>query len=249
MKNELTHLDLFSGIGGFALAAQRAGFRTICFSEVEPSACEWLQGNFPGVPNLGDIRKPNAFHGIRGVTVLTGGFPCQPFSNSGRKLGKNDPRHLWPAMLGVIKISKPAWVLGENVVGIIDMEIDNCIADLENIGYEVQPLIIPACAVGGMHKRDRVWICAHAKRPRLQGREQDSGVSGGSRTTHAKPRNRVSASWDELERHCRSLRKSDGVSCQMVRNQIHAYGNAIVPQVAEVILKEIYNQIIYGTTS
>ena len=240
-----THLDLFSGIGGFALAAQSVGFRTIGFSEIEPHASMVLKKHWPDIKNYGDIRT---IPPIR-CDLVTGGFPCQPFSCAGKQRGAADDRFLWPAMLGVIKISKPAWVLGENVVGIIDMEIDNCIADLENIGYEVQPLIIPACAVGGMHKRDRVWICAHSKRPRLQGREQDSGVSGGSRTTHAKPRNRVSASWDELERHCRSLRKSDGVSCQMVRNQIHAYGNAIVPQVAEVILKEIYNQIIYGTTS
>lgn len=230
-----THLDLFSGIGGFALAAASAGFKTIGFSEIEPTACKVLKHHWPKIPNYGDVRTVPTIK----CDLITGGFPCQPFSVAGERRGASDDRFLWPAMLDVIARCEPAYVLGENVPGLIGMELDRVLADLESLGFWTQPLVIPACAVGGMHKRDRVWICAHTKRPRLQGREQNNGVSGGTRASRAEPRNRVSASWDELERHCRSLRKSDGLSCQMVRNQIHAYGNAIVPQVASELLKAL----------
>ena len=232
MKNELTHLDLFSGIGGFALAAQRAGFRTICFSEVEPSACEWLQGNFPGVPNLGDIRKPNAFHGIRGVTVLTGGFPCQPFSNSGRKLGKNDPRHLWPAMLGVINEVRPSWVIGENVPTLESLGgLDEVCGDLEAIGYAAQPFNIPAFVAGAPFIGDRLWILAAPTCYGLQGSREciepincETGAFGEADTFI-----------DAFQRHAVPFvcRRHDGVSRNVAQAVLHGYGNAIVPQVVE----------------
>lgn len=115
--NDYTHIDLFSGIGGFALAAQWAGFKTICFSEIDPYASAVLRKHWPEVPNLGDITKAD-FSPYAGATLLTGGFPCQPWSNSGLKRGVNDDRHLWPAMLEAVKSTRPAWVVGENVAGI-----------------------------------------------------------------------------------------------------------------------------------
>ena len=97
-----------------------------------------------------------------GVDLLTGGFPCQPFSVAGKRKGAADDRALWPEMLRVIDGAKPAWLIGENVAGIVTMELDNILSDLEGIGYAAWPLVIPACAVDARHRRDRVWIVAHA---------------------------------------------------------------------------------------
>jgi DNA (cytosine-5)-methyltransferase 1 len=162
MKNDLTHLDLFSGIGGFALAAKRAGFRTIGFSEIEAYACKILALHFPDVPNLGDIRRLESFSGISRPAVLTGGYPCQPFSFAGKRGGSNDDRHLWPAMFAIIKIVRPSWIICENVFGHVSMGLDSVLSDLESVGYSAQSFIIPACAVDARHRRDRVWIVAHS---------------------------------------------------------------------------------------
>jgi site-specific DNA-cytosine methylase len=190
-RSELTHLDLFSGIGGFSLAAGWAGFRTVGFVEIDPFCREVLASRFGAVADSGDQRlqggqragthegrgtlphgttpeRPALFSDIRtldgsrfrGVTLLTGGFPCQPFSVAGKRKGKDDDRHLWPEMLRVIHEAKPRWVIGENVAGFVNMALDEVCADLEGEGYEVQPIIIPACAVNAPHRRDRVWIIA-----------------------------------------------------------------------------------------
>ena len=168
-----THLDLFSGIGGFALAANAAGYKTIGFSEIEPYACKILKRHWPDVPNYGDIRN------IRGVRceLLTGGFPCQPFSVAGHRRGSKDDRHLWPEMCRVIAEARPTWVLGENVPGIVAMELDGVLSDLENIGYACWPFIIPALAVDARHRRDRVWIVAHAAGER--GKKTTNGCQPG----------------------------------------------------------------------
>lgn len=159
---KLTHLDLFSGIGGFALAAQRAGFETVGLSEIDEHACRVLARHWPNVRNYGNIRNAD-FSGLRdGITLLTGGFPCQPFSLAGQRRGSEDDRHLWPAMLGAIDTIRPAWVLGENVPGLISMGLDTVLADLEGRGYAAQPFVVPACAVDAQHRRDRLWIVAYA---------------------------------------------------------------------------------------
>jgi len=153
-----THLDLFSGIGGFALAAKWNGLETIGFSEIDEYACKILKRHWPSVTNYGDIRN------VRGISadIVTGGFPCQPFSVAGEQRGAKDDRHLWPEMLRVITETRPTWVLGENVPGLIGMELDRVLSDLENCGYSVWPVVVPACAVDARHRRDRVWIVANA---------------------------------------------------------------------------------------
>jgi len=168
-----THLDLFSGIGGFALAAGWAGFETVGFCDNEPYAQAVLKKHWPNVPIHGDIKTLDGT-AYRGVTLLTGGFPCQPFSNAGKRRGKDDDRYLWPQMLRVIQEARPDWIVGENVVGIIGLALDQVCSDLEAEGYEVEPIIIPACGVDAPHRRNRVWVVAGGGRcGRLQGHQAE----------------------------------------------------------------------------
>lgn len=165
----MTHLSLFSGIGGLDLAAEWAGFRTV-------GQCEWadyptkvLEKHWPDVQRWRDIRTltGDSFYertGLRTVNVISGGFPCQPFSVAGKRRGKEDDRYLWPEMLRVIQEIRPAWVVGENVAGIVSMALDTVLSDLESIGYDCQAFIIPACAVDAPHRRDRVAIIANDSR-------------------------------------------------------------------------------------
>jgi DNA (cytosine-5)-methyltransferase 1 len=164
------HLDLFSGIGGFALAARWAGFETVQFVELEPFAQKVLTKNFPGVPIHGDIKTFQAAK-FRGCKLITGGYPCQPFSQAGKRRGEEDDRHLWPEMFRVIREARPTWILCENVAGHITMGLDDVLFDLEDEGYACQTFVIPAVAKDARHRRDRVWIVAHTTGTRRSGGE------------------------------------------------------------------------------
>ena len=167
-----THLDLFSGIGGFALAAGWAGYNTIGFCEIEDYPRRVLSSRFSGVPIHGDIRELDGSV-YRGVSLITGGYPCQPFSAAGKRGGASDDRHLWPQMLRVIKQARPVFVVAENVAGHITLGLDEVLADLESEGYTGRAIVVPACAVNAPHRRDRVWIIArslaHSEQQGLQG--------------------------------------------------------------------------------
>jgi DNA (cytosine-5)-methyltransferase 1 len=175
-----THLDLFSGIGGFALAAKWAGYETVQFVEIEQFPCKVLKKHWPNVPIHNDIKTFDGTKYNGTIELLTGGFPCQPYSVAGKRLGKEDDRALWPEMLRIISEVRPNWVIAENVAGILSMGIKHYVTDLENEGYSVQSFIIPACATGAPHRRDRIWIVAcNTKKPisKRDGRGSD-GDSG-----------------------------------------------------------------------
>ena len=170
----MKHLDLFSGIGGFALAAKWLGIETVAFCEIEEFAQKVLKKNFPHIPIHNDVRNTDEFIQYRGeIDILTGGYPCQPFSVAGKQKAEEDPRHLWPAMFEIIKLVRPAWVLAENVAGHIKLGLDKVLADLESEGYSARAVVVPALAVNAPHERKRVWLIANASgsRKRWEGRK------------------------------------------------------------------------------
>jgi DNA (cytosine-5)-methyltransferase 1 len=166
LNNKLKVLDLFSGIGGFSLGLHSTDiFDTVKFVEFDKFCQKVLQKNFPGIPIEGDIRnvKGQEFE----ADVITGGFPCQPFSVAGKQKGTNDNRYLWPEMFRLIKEIKPEFVIGENVQGLINLQDGMVLRQvqdqLEGEGFEVQCFLIPASGIGAWHQRNRVWIVAHSK--------------------------------------------------------------------------------------
>ena len=166
-KTIMRHLSLFSGIGGFDLAAEWMGWENVAQVEIDPFCQQVLQKNFPNTKRYGDIRTFPASDYTGRIDIITGGFPCQPFSQAGNRKGTADSRHLWPEMLRVISIVKPTWIVAENVRGLLSVEsgmvFEQVCTDLENEGYEVQPIIIPACAVNAPHRRDRIWFVGYSK--------------------------------------------------------------------------------------
>jgi DNA (cytosine-5)-methyltransferase 1 len=161
----MTHGSLFSGIGGFDLAAEWMGWENVFHCEWNEFGQKVLKYYWPNAISYGDITKTDfTIHRGR-IDILTGGFPCQPYSMAGKRLGKEDERHLWPSMLRAIREIQPTWVVGENVSGLVNwnggMVFNEVQADLEAEGYEVIPFLLPAAGVNAPHKRERVWFVAH----------------------------------------------------------------------------------------
>lgn len=187
----MNHASLFSGIGGFDLAAREVGWNNVFQCEIDPFCQSVLKYYFPKTVLYEDIKRTDFTSWKGKIDVLTGGFPCQPFSVAGQRKGADDNRYLWLEMLRVIRETRPLWVIGENVAGITNMVqpgsetdvetksdqdeenyketileqeyiINTICDDIEREGYSVQPIIIPACGVGAPHRRDRVWFIAHS---------------------------------------------------------------------------------------
>ena len=160
----MRHGSLFSGIGGFDLAAEWMGWENVFHCEWNPFGQKVLHHYWPNAEQFTDITKSDftKYHGT--IDIISGGFPCQPYSMAGKRLGKEDDRHLWPEMLRAIREVQPTWVVGENVFGLVNwsggLVFHEVQADLEAEGYEVQPYVLPAAAVNAPHRRDRVWFVA-----------------------------------------------------------------------------------------
>jgi DNA (cytosine-5)-methyltransferase 1 len=185
----MTHASLFSGIGGFDLAAEWMGWNNLFHCEWNPFGQKVLKHHFPNSISYNDITKTDFTIHSGSVDILTGGFPCQPYSTAGKRLGKQDERHLFPEMLRCIKEVKPRWVVGENVRGLVSwnegLVFHEVYDDLEREGYEVQSFLIPAASVGAPHQRYRVWFVAYSN---------DKGRS--SRLGQVQSKNGEISKWD-----------------------------------------------------
>lgn len=183
--NKMRHGSLFSGIGGFDLAAEWAGWTNVFHCEWNEFGKKVLNYYWPDAECFTDITKSNFKKYANTIDILTGGFPCQPYSSAGKRKGKEDERHLWPEMLRAIREIQPRWVVGENVLGLVNwsggLVFHEVQADLEVEGYEVQPFLLPAAAVGAPHRRDRIWFVAYSI-----GRNERSGKYRSLRPENAK---------------------------------------------------------------
>ena len=161
----MRHGSLFSGIGGFDLAAEWMGWENVFHCEWNPFGQKILHHYWPDAEQFSDITKTDFKKYYGTIEVISGGFPCQPYSSAGKRKGKEDERHLWPEMLRAIREIQPRWVVGENVLGLVNwsggLVFHEVQADLEAEGYEVQPFLLPAASVGAPHRRDRVWFVAY----------------------------------------------------------------------------------------
>ena len=235
MNERRKHIDLFSGIGGWAVAAGWAGFETIGFAETKPYPSAVLKRHWPWIKNHGDIREVTAKKTGR-CDLLTASPPCQPYAVGNKNRGnESDDRILWRELSDVVQDIRPTWFIGEEVSEFAQFHLDPFFATLEATGYTTGAVIIPACAIGGCpHRRDRLWFMAHTDQPGLEGYRKH------------KQRPRKRAAWQSVPSHLwgeppkRIQRILNGFAPWPHRPaRIQAIGNAIVPQVAYEILKRI----------
>ena len=159
----LRHVDLCSGIGGFALGFEWAGLsKPVMFCDIEPWSRKILAKHWPDVPIAEDVKElaNDPDRNVPDCDIITAGYPCQPFSFAGERRGAEDDRHIWPDIFSIVQRKRPAWCVFENVYGHISMGLDEVLSDLERESYAVRPFIVPACATDAPHRRDRVWIIA-----------------------------------------------------------------------------------------
>lgn len=213
----MTHGSLFSGIGGFDLAAAWAGWTNVFNCEIDPFCRRVLKYHFPESEQYEDIKTTDFTVWRDCIDVLTGGFPCQPFSLAGKRKGTADDRYLWPAMLGVVRTVRPRWVVGENVLGIVNwsqgMVFEQVCTDLEAAGYEVQAYLIPAAGVGAPHLRYRTWFVAHRGEARAESswQERFGAIAAGSTADTGRVGLRERACEQELVEGC--IRAADARAC------------------------------------
>lgn len=248
---------LFNGIGGFALAAHWMGWENVMHCEIDPFCNRVMKHHFPNSTQHEDIRTTD-FTIWRGkLDLITGGFPCQPYSTAGKRKGKDDDRHLWPEMLRAIREVSPSYVVGENVRGLTNwnggMVFDEVQADLEAEGFDVLPFLLPAYAVKGQHRRDRVWFIGHLSyagnvrfnrtreasirheyERRLQAQRFIDPLYRRGNRFYRNDKSEVSRDTNGLSE------RLDGIAVsEWEEKSIKALGNAVVPQVVYQIFKAI----------
>ncbi len=243
----MNFIDLCAGIGGFSLGLEAAGMRSVVHIENNAFCTEVLNRHWPNVPVLGDIRdvKPSE---LQTADLVSGGFPCQPYSFSGHRKGTADDRDLWPAFEQILATKGPTWALFENVVGLVNLGLDAVLSQLESLGYTTGAIIVPAGAVGAWHRRDRVFILAfhqggekvysdsHIQRAQRGQEGQVCRLPGFPRWEHDRGIADMLGRPDLPEPLI--CRGDDGFSARVDR--ITALGNAVVPQVVNVIGESIF---------
>lgn len=279
-----THGSLFSGFDAPSVAASWMGWKNAFHCEINSFCNEILKYWFPDSEHYEDITKTDFSQWKGRIDVLTGGFPCQPFSLAGQRKGADDNRYLWPEMLRAIREIRPTWVIGENVAGILTMVqpgeetemgsqtalfgednrkrvllrqeyvVETICKDLEREGYSVQPLLIPACAVGAPHRRDRVWFVAHRNdatnsNSELPSQRMLQGEKGRYKQKIRTESLHIRSNWEKFPTQSPVCRGNDGLPFNVDnltipftkwrQESVKGYGNAIVPQVILEIFKAI----------
>jgi DNA (cytosine-5)-methyltransferase 1 len=247
MKHKL--LDLFSGIGGFSLGAEANGIPTVAFVEKDPFCQKVLRKHWSNTPIISDIRTVKGEdYETDGVTIVSGGFPCQPFSQAGKRKGTDDDRYLWDETLRVVTETKPRWFIGENVDGLVNIQdgmvLRSVQDDLEKEGFKVQCLVVPASSIGAWHQRKRVWIIgenvSNTNDKGLQRHGVQSQMETKSRQEFAEGSSQRQYTWWQTESKLRGV--PHGISYELDKdraNRIKALGNSIVPQIAYQLFKSI----------
>lgn len=236
--------SLFSGIGGLDLGLERAGMTVAWQSEIDPYACRVLAKHWPDVPNLGDITSID-WSQVEPVDLICGGYPCQPFSSAGNRLGAEDERHLWPFMLDAIRVLRPRFILAENVTGHLSLGFDRVLADLAGSGFNVEWSTVSACSFGAPHPRERLYFVAHSEGngwdwERNQTPAQAKWARG---PVNREPQGSGTPSYWNAVPQPRPLGVAHGLSGRMDRDRLKAHGNAVVPQVAEFIGRQLLDQV------
>ncbi len=214
----MRHGSLFSGIGGFDLASEWMGWENVFHCEWNEFGKKVLHHYWPNAESFDDITKTDFTKYANKIDILTGGFPCQPYSSAGQRKGKEDERHLWPQMLRAIQEIKPKYIVGENVFGLLNwnggMVFDEVHSDLESEGYEVQAVVIPAAAVNAPHGRDRVWFVATNTNSGAKGSPRKSGgveSNGGDGYLFKEQRGKSSEFDNRLHQFSRNATNTTGI--------------------------------------
>ena len=223
----LTVGSLFSGIGGLDLGLERAGMNVIWQSEIDPYACKVLNKHWPEIPNHGNIKEIDWSQVVR-PDVICGGYPCQPFSNAGKRKGENDPRHLWPWVREAISQLRPQYAILENVRGHLSLGGTTVIGEIASLGYDAEWRVVSAASVGANHRRDRVIIVAY---PNSSGCVHTRAQVFSTETRVKALSQLAIGSWWATEPDVG--RVANGIPNRVDR--LRGLGNAVVPQVAEVI--------------
>lgn len=261
---KLRHGSLFSGIGGFDLAAEWMGWENVFHCEWNEFGQKVLKHYWPNAESFSDITKTDFTKYYGTIDIISGGFPCQPYSTAGKRRGKEDERHLWPEMCRAIREVSPRFVVGENVRGLLNwnggMVFDEVCAELESLSYQVAPVVIPAAAINAPHGRDRIWFVANSidnrnergsckvqtqsKKQTIQKRDNLQQLK---KPTTLRQKMESPKYWEQFPTQPVFCGGNDGLSCELDSitfskwraESIKAYGNAIVPQVAFEIFKAL----------